>query len=318
MNEKVSLIDDEENIERDLLEHALAGSVKVLLDIQALSEPEVFERANRVHGWMKQVVASLGMDHPWELGMAALLAPIGRVTLPPAILAKDASGIAVSEEEAELIARVPEASKALLSNLPRMGYISDIALFQDKGYDGTGIPAETPGGEEIPIGARLLKILNALAIVSTDTQPTVEVFDRAFTKSHLFDEALLTKVKKLLTIDYVDRSDMNTTDEGDTNTIDAGDTDTIEDEDDENDEEEVVPMTLTLARLMPDDILNQDIVVNEILLLKEGQTLTENSIERLLLLAELHEYEEQIDISRSLSSLTPLQRKALEKEKASA
>ena len=199
-----------------------------------------------------------------------------------------------------------------------MGYISDIALFQDKGYDGTGIPAETPGGEEIPIGARLLKILNALAIVSTDTQPTVEVFDRAFTKSHLFDEALLTKVKKLLTIDYVDRSDMNTTNEGDTNTIDAGDTDTIEDEDDENDEEEVVPMTLTLARLMPDDILNQDIVVNEILLLKEGQTLTENSIERLLLLAELHEYEEQIDISRSLSSLTPLQRKALEKEKASA
>ena len=267
---------------------------------------------------MKQVVSSLGMDHPWELGMAALLAPIGRVTLPPAILAKDASGIAVSEEEAELIARVPEASKALLSNLPRMGYISDIALFQDKGYDGTGIPAETPGGEEIPIGARLLKILNALAIVSTDTQPTVEVFDRAFTKSHLFDEALLTKVKKLLTIDYVDRSDMNTTDEGDTNTIDAGDTDTIEDEGDENDEEEVVPMTLTLARLMPDDILNQDIVVNEILLLKEGQTLTENSIERLLLLAELHEYEEQIDISRSLSSLTPLQRKALEKEKASA
>ena len=315
MNEKVSLIDDKENIERDLLEHALAGSVKVLLDIQALSEPEVFERANRVHVWMKQVVSSLGMDHPWELGMAALLAPIGRVTIPPAILAKDASGIAVSEDEAELLARVPEASKALLSNLPRMGYISDIALFQDKGYDGTGIPAETPGGEEIPIGARLLKILNALAIVSTHTQPTVEVFNRAFTKSHLFDEALLTKVKKLLTIDYVDRSDMNTTDEGDTNTIDAGDINTIEDEDDED---EVVPMTLTLARLIPDDILNQDIVVNEILLLKEGQTLTENSIERLLLLAELHEYEEQIDISRSLSSLTPLQRKALEKEKASA
>ena len=163
MNEKVSLIDDEENIERDLLEHALAGSVKLLLDIQALSEPEVFERANRVHVWMKQVVSSLGMDHPWELGMAALLAPIGRVTIPPAILAKDASGIAVSEDEAELLARVPEASKALLSNLPRMGYISDIALFQDKGYDGTGIPAETPGGEEIPIGARLLKILNAHA-----------------------------------------------------------------------------------------------------------------------------------------------------------
>ena len=45
MNEKVSVIDDEENIERDLLEHALAGSVKLLLDIQALSEPEVFERA---------------------------------------------------------------------------------------------------------------------------------------------------------------------------------------------------------------------------------------------------------------------------------
>ena len=111
---------------------------------------------------------------------------------------------------------------------------------------------------------------------------------------------------------------MNTKDEGDTNTIDTGDTNTIENEDDEDDEDEFVPMTLTLACLIPDDILNQDIVVNEILLLKEGQSLTENSIERLLLLAELHEYEEQIDISRSLSSLTPLQRKALEKEKEKA
>ena len=85
--------------ERDMLEHALAGSVKLLLDIVASSEPEIFERANRVHSWMKEVVSSLSMDHPWELGMAALLAPIGRVTVPPELLVKDSNGDTLSKDE---------------------------------------------------------------------------------------------------------------------------------------------------------------------------------------------------------------------------
>jgi nitrate reductase NapAB chaperone NapD len=35
--------------------------------------------------------------------------------------------------------------------------------FQSKNFDGSGFPAAAPGGDEIPIGARILKVLISLA-----------------------------------------------------------------------------------------------------------------------------------------------------------
>ena len=309
--------------ERDMLEHALAGSVKLLLDIVASSEPEIFGRANRVHSWMKEVVSSLSMDHPWELGMAALLAPIGRVTVPPELLVKDSNGDTLSKDERDVLARVPEASKALLSNIPRMEYVSEIVLFQDKAYDGTGIPEKSPGGEEIPVGARLLKILNTLAEEAADSQPTDKEFDRAFSERHLFDEALLEKVRDLLASNEFDADDEHGINEGNEKVINEGDENVIEEvaenkteEDDEDATEEIpsISLSVTVTRLMPNDILEQDIIVNEILLLKEGSTLTETALERLLLLAELHEYEDEVAITRSMGSLSFVERQALSKE----
>ena len=160
-----------------------------------------------------------------------------------------------------------------------MEYVSEIVLFQDKAYDGTGIPEKSPGGEEIPVGARLLKILNTLAEEAADSQPTDKEFDRAFSERHLFDEALLEKVRDLLASNEFDADDEHGINEGNEKVINEGDENVIEEvaenkteEDDEDATEEIpsISLSVTVTRLMPNDILEQDIIVNEIL-----QTLTD-------------------------------------------
>jgi DNA-binding NtrC family response regulator len=74
--------------EKALIEQTLAGSVKVLTEVLAQLNPTIFGKAMRAKRWCDRIAGPIGYPHPWELGLAALLAPIGYVSLPPDILAR--------------------------------------------------------------------------------------------------------------------------------------------------------------------------------------------------------------------------------------
>ena len=58
-----------------------------------------------------------------------------------------------------MLERVPEMGHHLLSNIPRLESVAQMILFQNKDFDGEGFPMDSVHGEEIPLGARILKIL---------------------------------------------------------------------------------------------------------------------------------------------------------------
>ena len=66
----------------------------------------------------------------------------------------------MSLQEQALLDRAPETGATLLENIPRLRQVAQFVRYQAKGYDGSGRPADSLAGEDLPLGARILKVLN--------------------------------------------------------------------------------------------------------------------------------------------------------------
>ncbi len=158
--------------ERELLEKTLAGSVKVLVDVLSMSNPSAFQKAQRIRNWGRKILKHMEIRDTWEVDMGMMMAPLGMVTLHHTTLAKDEAGDPLSDEDRKAIRQVPEFGYRLLKNIPRMGPVANVVLYQSKNYDGSGFPNDHVSGENIPFGARLLHILGAIHDLSPTTMPS--------------------------------------------------------------------------------------------------------------------------------------------------
>ena len=145
--------------ERELLEKTLNGSVKMLSDVLSLVDPLSFGRGEMLCSYMRTYVNSLTLENPWEFEIAAMLSQIGTVTVPPAIHEKSHAGEELTKVEQDILTRVPKSGADLLANIPRLETVARIVHYQQKHYDGSGFPVNVVRGEDIPIGARILKVL---------------------------------------------------------------------------------------------------------------------------------------------------------------
>jgi response regulator RpfG family c-di-GMP phosphodiesterase len=150
--------------ERELLEKTLRGSIKVLCEVLALLNPEAFGRATRITRYVKEIAARMDAPNLWELETAATLSQIGCIILPEETLEKIYHGWELTTKESQLFNMHPSIASGLLTNIPRMKRIAEIIEYQEKHYDGAGIPQEPRRGEDIPLGSRILK-----AVLDLDT-----------------------------------------------------------------------------------------------------------------------------------------------------
>ena len=144
--------------ERVLLEKTLHGSIKALTDVLALANPAGFGRATRVKQTVEALGARLEAPDRWQVEVAAMLSQIGCVTLPPELAEKLYHGKALTSAEQTMGARLPAVTDQLLSHIPRLDTVRLILRYQETHFDGEGAPPDRAPGEQIPLGARLLKI----------------------------------------------------------------------------------------------------------------------------------------------------------------
>jgi hypothetical protein len=105
---------------------------------------------------------SARLELTWELETAALLAEIGVLTIPARVIAKSQSGQELPGFEKDLIAHIPERGADLLQQVPSFHHVARAVRYQGKNFDGSGLPNDSVAGERIPLGARVLKVLNDL------------------------------------------------------------------------------------------------------------------------------------------------------------
>jgi HD-GYP domain-containing protein (c-di-GMP phosphodiesterase class II) len=93
----------------------------------------------------------------WELETAALLSQLGCVLLSQQLLEKVANGQTLSAGERAQYAAHATAGADVIARIPRLEYVAQIILYQNKNYDGTGWPRDDVKGDRLPLEARVLR-----------------------------------------------------------------------------------------------------------------------------------------------------------------
>lgn len=185
--------------ERVLLEQTLRGCVKTLTHLLSMSNPAAFGRSSRMKDMIGELAERLGAPDAWEIEVAAMLSQIGCVTLPPEMAQKLYYGEALNEAEQALASRLPEVSAELLRDIPRLEGVREILALQDQCFDGRGTRLQDLVGEQIPLGARLLKIASDYDQLETQGVPEDRRIPTLRAREGWYDSLALDTLEDLLT-----------------------------------------------------------------------------------------------------------------------
>ena len=174
--------------ERVLLEETLQGSIKTLTDILAIANPEAFSRGTKIKNIVVRLIKELKVEEKWSIKIAAHLSQIGSFTLPPEMIKKTFKDEPLTDEEQKMVDRIPQVVDELLSNIPRLESVREILLYQNKGYDGTGFPNDNVKEDNIPVGARMLKIVRDYVWLETQGHPQKYIFETLSERKRLYDK----------------------------------------------------------------------------------------------------------------------------------
>lgn len=144
--------------EKELLEKTLSSSIQVLTEILSLINPTAFSRASRVRRLVRELAAKLQIEQAWQTEIAAMLSQIGCITLPEEILVKVYRGASLTPDELRLMQSHPQTGQNLIKHIPRLEPVAEIIAYQEKCFNGVGLPHDGKRGLEIPLGARILKL----------------------------------------------------------------------------------------------------------------------------------------------------------------
>jgi response regulator RpfG family c-di-GMP phosphodiesterase len=181
--------------EKELLTKTLSGSIKLLTDILSTFDVKSFGRTEQLRSLINKFTQQMPVENGWEVHLAAMLAPIGYVTLPPEVVVKARTGQTLTKIQEQLIAGVPQIAARLLANIPRLEGVANNVRYQDKHFDGTGSPSDAVKGEAIPFGSRLLRILFDMQELQTGGVSPLKALNEMQQRQGWYDPKLLSAVR---------------------------------------------------------------------------------------------------------------------------
>jgi len=182
--------------EKELLGKTLGGSIKVLTDLLALAKPQAFEKTQRLRNLARIITSNLNIQNIWQIEIASMLSQIGCVTIPDDILKKKYRGLTLSDDENVMFSFHPSIGADMIKAIPRMEKVSEIIRYQEKNFDGSGFPLDEIKEEQIPDGARILKIvLDYDRMISGGIEKEKAILDMK-KKSGVYDPELLAIAEK--------------------------------------------------------------------------------------------------------------------------
>ncbi|UTW45015.1 response regulator [bacterium SCSIO 12696] len=187
-------------MEQELLENTVKGSIDALVEILSLVSPKIFGHASVISGYVAKCAKKMGVVSTWDLEAAALLGQVGKVTLSDTVLERALKGSPLSEDEQQVYDGYPEVGAKLINHIPRMEGISQAIRYQNRAYDGSGLPSDGVSGEQIPLGARLLKPVMDLVSGEARGLSAEEAFSKIKANGHLYDPQILAVLEQVVSV----------------------------------------------------------------------------------------------------------------------
>ncbi len=177
--------------ERVLLGQTLHGSIQALTEVLAAVSPAAFGRATRLCRLVGELIGAAGIRDKWHVEVAAMLSQIACVTLPPDTLLRLYRGEALSPEEAAMVERMPAIAEQVLGSIPRLEPVLAILRYQYKNYNGSGPPRDAVACQDIPWGARALKLATDFDALTGENTARPAVLHTLRSRTGVYDPVLL-------------------------------------------------------------------------------------------------------------------------------
>lgn len=162
----------------DDLEHSYDVTLEALGDALDLKDSETEGHSKRVTAYTIALARAMGIK-PAEIKViarGAFLHDIGKMAIPDEILRKPG---ALNEEEQRIMREHCTQGYHILRKIPFLSEAAEIVFSHQEHFDGSGYPNSLRGAE-IPIGARIFAVADALDAITSD---------RPYRKARSFDEA---------------------------------------------------------------------------------------------------------------------------------
>ncbi len=183
--------------ERELLEKTLHGAVQVVTDILGLVNPAAFGKAARVRRRVALMAQKLGLKDTWRYEIAAMLSQIGSVTVPSEVIDKCDHARMLSTAERRMLKEQAEVGSRLIRPIPRLEEVSEAIRMQQLRYDGVGSEDGEPTGENLPVGARLLKLALDLDKFEATEKDPERVLAQLRKKASAYDPMMVQVAEEL-------------------------------------------------------------------------------------------------------------------------
>ncbi|MCS7089268.1 MAG: response regulator [Verrucomicrobiota bacterium] len=177
--------------ERELLERTLNGTIRLLTEILASLHPKAFQLSQKLRAAVREYAEFFHLKQSWDLEAAALLFPLGYMTLPATVLTKLTRNEPLLPKEQELADRAPELGANLLLHIPRMESVATILRYQNKRYDGSGSPPERIAGDDLPMQVRVFQVLRDMVELELQTGDRTQALARMQERTGWYDPRVL-------------------------------------------------------------------------------------------------------------------------------
>ena len=116
---------------KELLIKTLGGSVNMLMEVLAVSNPVAFSISNRIKDLVRKMGYKMHISDMWKLEFGGLLWLIGGHAIPTLALEKIILGQKVSSEEHKLFEEYPENGAKLVEKIPRLEDVAKLIRNQN-------------------------------------------------------------------------------------------------------------------------------------------------------------------------------------------
>lgn len=152
-------------------------------------EEDITEEVNhgiRVSNLAYYVAKTLGLyeNQCHELAVAGMLHDIGKLRVSSYLYGRDKDTLKI--EEMKYVRMHPRLGYEVLMRHDFSDFIVESILYHHENYDGSGYP-ENLAGDQIPIGARILRVCDVYAALTSD-RPYRRAFDKETAVELMIDE----------------------------------------------------------------------------------------------------------------------------------
>lgn len=167
----------------DTVQKTAAGSQERILEFDLASE---LHHGMLVSNLAYAVAEELGLPHEqcYELAIAGMLHDIGKLKLTSYINGQEQDPLVI--EELKYVRMHSTLGYEELKDQGYSDFVLESILYHHENYDGSGYPSNK-AGDEIPIGARILRVCDVYAALITD-RPYRKGFDLSTVMELMIDE----------------------------------------------------------------------------------------------------------------------------------